>query len=76
MIKFTSEQKRERIQQLHQMESDVSAKVTNLDKEILMMLKKKAKFCKQLSHNRKYRNRLIEELYVEAPEYLKNIISN
>lgn len=50
-----------RIQQLKEVESSLNKDMGKIDKEIKLLQKKKLKIGKRISHNMRYRNRLINE---------------
>lgn len=53
---------RRRLKELHVHENEFNYQISIIDKEIKVLLKKKAKFARQVSNNMKYRNRLINQL--------------
>ena len=63
------ERKKQRLQQLHQLEDAVNKQITIIDKKFKNLLnekirlqKEKTKLAKQVSHNMKLRNTIINEL--------------
>lgn len=60
---MTPEQLKNRIAKLHIIENEFNAENNKCDKQIREILNKKKKLGKRISHNMKYRNKLIGELY-------------
>ncbi len=65
-IMKTKEQKLEKLKELHHLEDIANKKIGKIDKKIKESLHKlnaeKAKLCKEVSHNMKLRNKIINEL--------------
>lgn len=56
------EQIRRKLIELHQHEDYFNKEVGNIDKQILLLQKRKTKLTKSISANMKFRNKLIEQL--------------
>ena len=63
------ERKKQKLQRLHQLEDDANKQISIIDKKFKNLLnekirlqKEKAKLVKQVSHNMKLRNNIINEL--------------
>lgn len=53
---------RKKLKHLHDQEDAFNKEMGDIDNQIKFMLKRKAKFAKQISKNMKYRNELIKKL--------------
>lgn len=53
---------RTKLKTLHNQENDLNKQIGKIDGQIKLLNKKKAKIAKQVSHNMRYRNRLINQL--------------
>lgn len=59
---MTTEQIREKLLQAHRQEDTMNKEMSNIDKQVNLLHKKKAKLSKMVSSNMKYRNQLINKL--------------
>lgn len=59
---MTTEQLKKRIAELHSLENELNTENGKCDKQIGVILNQKKKLAKRISHNMKYRNRLINEM--------------
>lgn len=57
----------EKLIQLHAQEDELNSAMTTINKEIAELEKKKKKIAKQVSHNMRLRNKIINELSSFAP---------
>lgn len=53
---------RAKLKTLHEKENDLNKEIGKIDGQIKLLNKKKGKIAKQVSHNMRYRNRLINQL--------------
>lgn len=50
-----------RLDHLHEIENNLNRMISNIDKQIKSLRRQKVKYTRQVSHNMKFRNKLINE---------------